>query len=284
MSIYRSGAAAEAVEHRYRALLDRWPVPNEHLRLSTHEGETFVVACGSRDALPLVLLQGAGANAAMWMPDVAVWANEFRVYAVDLIGEPGLSAPSRPALASDGYARWLGEVLDGLELTEVTLIGVSLGGWLALDFAIRHPERVRKLVLLSPSGLGRQRAGGLVAALMLRPFGDWGRRRMLARVVGSSASAGQTPHDSDLRDLALLISAHFRYRVEPVPRFTPERLQRLSMPVLLLAGARDVMLHSRESASLLERFVPTATVRLLPEAGHVLLGQAATILDYLRSD
>jgi pimeloyl-ACP methyl ester carboxylesterase len=282
MSIYRSAAGAAAVERRYRDILGRWPVPSEQLRLSTREGETFVVVCGPEDAPPLVLLQGTGANAAMWLADVADWAKEFRVYAVDLPGEPGLSAPSRPALASDAYSLWLEEVLDALEVAKASLVGVSLGGWLALDLATRRPDRVRRLVLISPSGLGRQRLSGLIAAMLYLPFGDWGRRRMIARVVGATAAAGSTPYDTDLRDLALLISAHFRYRVETVPRVPPVRLQRLSMPVLLLVGGRDIMLDSRKSARLVEQFVPNATVRLLPDEGHVLTGQAATIADHLR--
>lgn len=284
MSIYRSATGAAAVEGRYRDLLDRWPVPSEQLRLSTREGTTFVVACGPEDAPPAVLIQGSGANAAMWLPDMAVWAKEFRVFAVDLLGEPGLSAPSRPKLASDAYACWLDEVLNLLGLAEVSLVGVSLGGWVALDYATRQPERVRRLVLVSPSGLGRPRLRGLVTAILLRPFGDWGRRTMFAKVIGSAARAESTPWDTDLRDLALLISAHFRYRVESVPRFGPDRLRRLSMPVLLLAGGRDIMLDSRQSARLLERVVPTATVRMQPEAGHVVLGQTATVLDFLRDD
>jgi hypothetical protein len=53
-----------------------------------------------------VLLHGAGANTVMWMGDAADWSTARRVYAVDVIGEPGLSAPSRPPLASGAYADW----------------------------------------------------------------------------------------------------------------------------------------------------------------------------------
>src|SRR5512142_1466658 len=88
---YRSAEGARAVERRYRALLDRWPVPNEHLRVPTREGETFVVACGPVDAPPLLLLHGSSTNAAMWINEAPAWSPHFRMYAVDVIGEPGLS-------------------------------------------------------------------------------------------------------------------------------------------------------------------------------------------------
>ena len=94
--IYNTEAGGRALVARYRRLLGRWPVPSEQLLLSTSQGETFVMASGPKDAPPIVLLHGAGANALFWMRDVAAWSGHFRVYAVDIIGEPGLSAPSRP--------------------------------------------------------------------------------------------------------------------------------------------------------------------------------------------
>ena len=66
----------------------------------------------------------------MWMGDVAAWAEHFRVYAVDVIGDAGLSAPSRPPLASDAHALWLDDVMQALSLERASLVGVSLAdGW-----------------------------------------------------------------------------------------------------------------------------------------------------------
>jgi pimeloyl-ACP methyl ester carboxylesterase len=171
-AIYASADGARAIEQRYREVLGRWPVPSEQLRISTREGETFVVACGAPDAPPLVLLHGSAANSAAWLGDVTSWSRHFRVYAVDVIGEPGLSAPSRPPLASDANALWLDDVLDGLAAGRAPMVGVSLGGWLALDYATRRPARVDRLVLLCPGGIGRQKWGVVLAALLLRPFGS----------------------------------------------------------------------------------------------------------------
>jgi len=139
MDIYKSLEGGRAVEERYRAFLERWPVPNEQLRIPTGEGETFVVACGPESAPPLLLFHGAGTNSTMWMGDVTMWCAQFRVYAVDLIGEPGLSAPSGPRLNSEAHAFWLDDVLQGLSLRRASLLGASLGGWLAPDYATRRP-------------------------------------------------------------------------------------------------------------------------------------------------
>jgi pimeloyl-ACP methyl ester carboxylesterase len=89
------------VRDRYLAFLKRWPVPNQQIRLATSQGETFVVASGPEGAPPLLLFHGSAGNSAMWMGDVPTFASAFRVYSIDMIGEAGLSAPSRPALGSD---------------------------------------------------------------------------------------------------------------------------------------------------------------------------------------
>jgi pimeloyl-ACP methyl ester carboxylesterase len=278
-TVYRSAAGARAVEARYREILDGWPVPHERLTVPTREGDTFVVACGPRDAPPVLALQGSGANTAMWLRQIPVWAPHLRVYAVDVIGEPGLSAPSRPPLAGDAYAAWLDDVRRELGLAGTSVVGVSLGGWLALDYATRRPGRVTRLCLLNPSGLGRRKVGVLLAAVLLRPFGDWGRRRTMRLALGPVAPSDQA--SPVLAGFVSLIFRHFRPRLEAVPVFDDDMLRHLTMPVLAVVGGRDAMLDAHGTRRRLAETVPQATVRLLPDAGHLLPDQSRAVLDFL---
>ena len=93
-AIYKSAAGEARVRELYAQALARWPVAHEARRLATSQGETFVMVSGPAGAPALVLLHGSGTNTAMWMGDVAAWAEHFRVHAVDIVGEPGFSAPS----------------------------------------------------------------------------------------------------------------------------------------------------------------------------------------------
>src|SRR5512133_1779901 len=96
-SVFRTPAGEEAVMAFYDNILAHWPVSYETLNIPTRHGSTFVVASGDRTAMPLVLLHGAGTNSAIWAGDVAEYSRTYRVYAIDLLGEPGKSAPHRPA-------------------------------------------------------------------------------------------------------------------------------------------------------------------------------------------
>jgi pimeloyl-ACP methyl ester carboxylesterase len=278
---YRSDSGAREVLAAYRDWLAQWPVASEELRLSTHLGEAFAVACGDRNAPPLVLLHGSASNASMWLGDVAVWAPHFRVLALDLPGEPGLSAAVRPALDSDAHARWLADVLDQLGVARASFVGISLGGWLALDFATRHPERVAQLALLCPGGVGRQRAGFIFRALPLLFLGAWGRRRLTALIAGPELARDPALTASPYAPFMALVQRHFVPRRDRLPVFSDEALHRLAMPVLAILGAHDALLDSADTRRRLEACVPHAEIAWLPEGGHLLVGHAERIRDFL---
>ena len=194
------------------------------------------MASGHADAPPVILLHGSGANSAMWRDDASTWSTRMRVFAVDLPGEPGLSLAARPPLASDAYVRWLTEVLDGLSVDRASFVGISLGGWLATQFAIRRADRVNRLVLLSPSGIGRQKTSTLLLALALLPFGRPGRELAMGRVLGAQLSG------TAAGEYVLLIHEHFRPRTERVPIFTDFELTRVAAPTLVVVGQNDALL------------------------------------------
>jgi pimeloyl-ACP methyl ester carboxylesterase len=275
-AIYTSPEGARAIEGRYRELLAAWPVPAEHLHVPTREGDTFVVASGPADAPPLVLLHGSGSNTLMWAPDVRSWSERFRVYAVDLIGEAGLSAPARPPLASGAYPLWFGDVLDGLGIERASVVGVSLGGWLTLDFATRHPERVQRLALLTPAGVAKPKVAGLLGAVLLKPFGEWGEQKSLELFLGPEVRRQQGS-----ADFVRLMSRHYRYRREPVPVVDDVALHRATMPILAVLGGRDAFIDTPRTAERLSRLVPSATVRVLPGIGHLLPAQTTPVLEFL---
>ena len=275
VDIYRSPAGKEAVEGFYRKVLQRWPVPNRQVVVPTCEGDTFVIISGQTDATPVVLLHGSGTNSSAWIQEVPEWAQHYRVYSVDMIGEPGFSAPSRPPLASTRYAAWLDDVWNHLGLQSASLVGVSLGGWLALDYAVRRREKVSSLTLLSPFGIGRQNRLCLVKIGLLRMCGSWGLRRFLKLVSGNA----NMPRA--LSDALVSLFRVFRPRMERIPIRTDEELSKLTMPVQLILGGKDVLVHSNETRDRMERLVPHLDLRYLENEGHILPKQTRAIAEFL---
>ena len=276
--VYKSKTAAQQVHDQYRRYLDRWPVPSEQRLVPTREGETFVIASGPRHAPPVLLLHGTMATAAMWMREIVTWAEHFRVHALDIIGDAGLSAPSRPSLANAAHALWLEDVLAELEIQKTCVVGQSLGGWLALDFAMRRPDRVAGLVLMTPGGIADRNI--LVWALPLLLLGPWGVRKVRERIVGRFPAAVSEEAREFLRFTDAIYKG-MRPRTERPPTATDAQLAALTMPVLTLLGEFDVTMDSHRIKDRVENNVPAAEVRIIPGARHYLGDQVGTILDFL---
>ncbi|QNG18789.1 alpha/beta fold hydrolase [Rhodococcus triatomae] len=277
-AIYRSATGAQEIARRYTEALGAWPVAAEHHHIPTHVGETFVVASGPIGAPPLVLLHGSGANTTAWRDDVESWSRHFRTYAVDLVGEPGRSAPTRPPLDSDACASWLDAVLDEEGIGNAALLGMSLGAWTALDYAIRRPERVTRLALLCPGGIGRQKVGWIPRALLLRLFGRRGIRRSAATVTGLHGREYR-----QLLDEVALTFTQFRPRTR-LPVFGDEALRGVRVPVQVTVGDSDVLFDSAGTARRVRECIPHADVMTLPGVGHAVFGRTEPLLEFLLED
>lgn len=278
-AVFTSAQAAEDVLACYAACLRHWPVPSQRLTIPTRYGDTFVVASGPESAPPLLLLHGTMANAAAWLREVATWAAEFRVYAVDIIGDAGLSAPVRPPFDTDAHALWLGDVLDGLGLRRAALIGTSLGGGIALDFALRCPERVAQLALICPAGVANKNI--LWWAMPLLLLGSWGARKVQERIIGSFPPPASEA-ERKVAELTGLIFQHMVPRTDRMPPVSDAQLGQLAMPVLLLLGGRDVTLDSARARRRFERHALRAEVVLYPQLAHYLGDQSVVIARFLR--
>ena len=101
---------------------------------------------------PLILLPGSRGTSLSWIPNIAGLSAHYRTYALDSIYDFGLSVRRRNINKADDIITWLHEVLAVIVPEgSVNLIGLSYGGWVASQYALRFPERIRKAVFLAPA-------------------------------------------------------------------------------------------------------------------------------------
>jgi pimeloyl-ACP methyl ester carboxylesterase len=100
----------------------------------------------------VILLHGLGADSRHWAANIGPLSHDFHVIALDQIGY-GKSDKPVMRYTVGNFAEYLRGFMAAVNIPKATLVGNSLGGWIALDFAIRHPEMVDKLVLVDAAGL-----------------------------------------------------------------------------------------------------------------------------------
>jgi len=274
-SVFKSEEGKRAVLAAYDAVLQCWPVPCEAREIDTRHGRTFVIAWGDSALPPLFLIHGSGSNAAMWIGDAAEYSRHFRVYALDIPGEAGKSRDIRPNLHSAAHAEWLHDVFDALGVAKAAFTGISLGGWAALKFAAAYPDRVDKLVLLCPAGIGPRKLSPVFSLLLMKLKG----RRSAEKAMRKVYEGADIPKEAVA--YSMLISQNFNYYRGAMPRFSNAELARLTMPVLFIAGEKDAMLDMRSAAKRAQKHIPNVRIMLLPGAGHVLIDQRERIMPFL---
>ena len=286
-SAFKTPEGEAAFLAAYDAAMRLWPVPYEELEIPTPFGMTHVVASGPKDAPPLVLVHGYMSTSVMWAPNIADLSQDHRVYAIDVMGQPSKSIPEEPIRDVGDYVAWLTAALDGLGLRRVSLLGMSFGGWLALTYAVAAPERVHKLVLLSPGGLlpmARQFSlRGMLMAFLPTRF----TVNSFMRWAGFSDRAGEDDaRYRPLLDVMYLGLKHFRMPKEtvrvaanaanPVPG---GELETLRMPVLLLIGDREVICDAAQAWARARRLIPDLEGAIVPGCSHDMCFSQRRIVD-----
>ncbi len=276
MKAFKSEKGKDQVLGYYEMLRKELTVPYEGLNISTSFGNTFVLVAGEKTNPPIFLLHGSMMNSAMWIGDINKLSQAYRVYAPDMPGEPGKSDEEQLAFNNDDYSDWLLELFNALSVDKAIVEGLSLGAWLATKFSILHPEKVSKLVLLCPAGIGSQNEEFKNIAFGYLMKGEAGVDELFTLINGG-------PIPEIILTYQKLISMHFNARQEEIPIFSDEELTRLTMPSILFVGAKDILLRSEETAERYGRLIPSAEVVVLPERGHSLSGLVEEVLSFINS-
>jgi pimeloyl-ACP methyl ester carboxylesterase len=263
--------------HKYSdMLLEKLTIAYERLNINTRHGNTFCIAAGNVSAPPMVLLHGSSMNSCMWISDILKYYQKYRVYALDIPGEAGRSDERQLPFTTSDLDDWLYDVFNELSISKAIVVGASLGAWLSAKFAIRYPEKIDKLVLLCPAGIGSQNKSFIFTALFHMLFGEKGIRKLF-RIINGNVDMPEI-----ILKFQILIGKNFNTRKEPIPIFTDDEIRCMTMPMFLFVGAKDIMLHSMETADRIKKLVPNARINILPDGGHSIINLADTILEQIK--
>jgi pimeloyl-ACP methyl ester carboxylesterase len=235
----------------------------------------------------LLLLHGVANSSETWEPVAADLSEHFTLVAPDLLGH-GQSATPRGDYSLGAHANGVRDLLTALGHDHVTVVGHSLGGGIAMQFAYQFPERCDRLVLVSSGGLGREvhlllRAAALPGADWVLPVLTSSGVQGVGRGVAKALRLGRVAPDGDLAVLARGFSSlsntgsrqAFLHTVRSVIEPSGQRVSardRLHLteilPTLVVWGERDSIIpakHGREA----HEAMPQSRFEVFPGAGHM---------------
>jgi pimeloyl-ACP methyl ester carboxylesterase len=249
-----------------------------------HGHRRAYVKVGSGPAL--LLLHGMGCDHTTWSPVIRRLARRYTVIAPDLLGH-GLSDKPRADYSVGGYANGMRDLLTVLGIDKVTVVGHSLGGGVAMQFAYQFPERTERMVLVAPGGLGPE-VTPIIRAVTLPGFrAAMGvvtlpglRQLTLSTLRGLSRST--VPGARDLDEIACIVDGlkdpGQRRALQHVVRACVDLKGQIitmvdrayltqEMPMCVIWGTHDRVIPSHH-ADHVKRIAETAHVSMVGNAGH----------------
>lgn len=240
-------------------------------RLPLPHGDVALSRSGS--GRPLLYLHDAGADT-LASPAFADLARDHDVVLLDLPGY-GDSAPPGPLERPEAVADLLAETLDALGWPAALVAGTSLGGWFAMELAIRHPARVRGLALADAAGLHCPE--DYLLALFAEGRAAAGAQRLVAEAIwdrlpaqegaAEDGAVGAALWSPWVQELAAAAACSWHPHVAN-PRLLA-RLRHVACPVRIVWGERDALIPLQH-ARLLAEHIPGAHLDVVPGAGHLV--------------
>ncbi|MGN6781221.1 MAG: alpha/beta fold hydrolase [Marmoricola sp.] len=258
--------------------------PLEVQSVRVHGHRRAYVKTGEGPAL--LLLHGLACDHTTWDPVIRQLARDHTVIAPDLLGH-GRSDKPRADYSVGGFANGMRDLLTVLGIDKVTVVGHSLGGGVAMQFAYQFPERTERLILVAPGGLGPD------VTPLIRAVTVPGADQVLAaatlpgiRHLGTAAlrrlSRSGLPGTRDLGEIADIYDSfkdpHARAAIRHVVRAVVDLKGQIvtmvdrayltqAMPLLVVWGADDLVIPATH-ADTVARVAPGAVIELVPNAGH----------------
>jgi len=235
----------------------------------------------------IVFVHGLGGCWQNWLENMPRMAElGFRAIALDL---PGFGSSPMPPwkISIPGYGRLLGEFREALELGTCTLVGNSMGGFIAAEVAVGEPEWVDRLVLVSSAGISHatMRRGPVVAGARVSVLANPVLRRLdiaaMKRPGLRKLAMGGVMRHPERMPREMLVE--FLAPALGAPGFVPavaaltgydllDRLERIRVPTLVIWGRDDLVVPARDAAGFMER-IPGAQLVVFDDCGHVPMAE-----------
>lgn len=230
-------------------------------------GDSHVICSGNKKNPPLVLLHAASCGSPIWYKNLPFLSQYFSVYAIDLIGESSKSILTKKMATAYDNATWLDETLNGLGLNKVHLCGLSIGGWNAANYAGYFPQKVEKLILLSPVQTFAKMHISFFMKIMKMGFHP--TRENVEKYIGWGNEKEEPLPDSIIKQFTISVM-NMNANASFPKWLKKEHLLNINMPVLVLLGENEFAFSITQATKRAKSSISNLKLEIIEEASHLL--------------
>ncbi|MDF9800856.1 pimeloyl-ACP methyl ester carboxylesterase [Catalinimonas alkaloidigena] len=267
-ALFDSPKTRNIIEALYYQKLDELNLSYESIKVETSFGDTHVLLIGKKDNPPLVLLHGSNGCAPIALEAMRGLEKNFRMYAIDLIGQPNLSEGLRPSMKDHSYGQWLYELLSRFSIRDAVLVGISLGGFIGWKALVYDEKRIAQAYLVVPAGIV---SGHPLQALqkVFLPIKLYQWRRKLSYVRDFLRELF-TEEDDFAREFLSEVLLHFDQDFSPIPLISRKEARKIKTPLHIVGADGDILFPGEKMLRRAHQIFPSLkNTILLENSRHV---------------
>ena len=268
-----SAAGQDRYLAAYARAFAEMPPPAETIDVRTNFGivRVYRFEGTGKPQVPIVLLPGRASGTPIWADNLPSLLQIGDVYAIDLLGEPGMSVQSRPITSAADQAAWLSQTLEALPHDAFHVVGLSIGGWTATNLALHQPDQIDTLTLIDPALV----FGDLPLETVIRSLPaslPW-LPKAWRDSFNSYTAGGALVEDVPVAEMIEAGMQHYRMQLPQPTRIPEERLASLHLPVLAIIAGKSVIHDPQVAAETARRALFNGEVQVFPDASHAINGE-----------
>lgn len=262
-SFFNNQQAEKEVELLYYNKLDELGIGYEFQKIETSFEDTNIIMTGEEGKPPLVLLHGSNGCAPIAIEALVGLVKNFRIYAIDIVGQPNLSAATRPSMQNDDYGKWMFEILSRLNIWDAILVGISFGGFISWKTLVFDARRISRAFLIVPAGIvnGNPLKAFWKIFLPMKLYKWWKNKKYVHQFLNELF----TENDEFAFSYLSKVFLHFEMDFSPIPLIKYKEAKKITTPIYVVAADDDLLFPGRKMLKRIKKIIPSLDGGLLLE-------------------
>lgn len=267
-SLFKSEIGKNDILDLYNEKLIELDIDFDYKLIDTNYGKTNIIITGSSSSPPLFIIHGSNACAPISLETYPNLSKQFQVFAIDVLAQPNKSAETRLSMKDESYGIWINEIIQSLNLNNVTLVGFSFGGLVILKTLINKEDKIKEVYLASPAYI----VNGNPLKAIFKVFIPMKRymKNKKVKFVERFLNGLFTERDEFAIKYLSKVFLNFNMDFTPVPVISKAEAKKIKTPITLIAAKNDIIFPGEKMLRRASKiFLSLKSTVLLENSKHV---------------
>jgi pimeloyl-ACP methyl ester carboxylesterase len=267
-SLYKSEFGKNEILNLYNQKLKELEIEYKYRVIDTDFGKTNIIVAGDSTKPPLIIIHGSNGCAPIALETYPTLSKKFQIFAIDVLAQPNKSAETRLSMKDNSYGLWINELINKLELKNVTMAGFSFGGLIILKTLIQNESNIKEVFLSAPAFIvnGNPLIALFKIFIPMKRYIKTQKTKYLEKFLESLFSE----KDEFAHNYLSKVFLYFNMDFSPIPVIKKEEALCIKTPITLIVAKKDIIFPGVKIIKRANKIFPSLkNTLLLEDSKHV---------------